>query len=63
MNHRALASFAATMLQASFAGAQPAAPAPSDRTAVFIACVTPTPPGVTATLLETELEALTEATL
>ena len=31
--------------------------------AVFIAWVTPTPPGVTETLLETELEAVTEATL
>ena len=30
---------------------------------MFIACVTPTPPGVTETLLETELDALTEATL
>ena len=41
MNRPAIASFAATMLLASFAAAQPAAPAASaapDRTAVFIAC-------------------------
>jgi hypothetical protein len=30
---------------------------------VFIACVTPTPPGVTETLFETEFEAATDATL
>lgn len=41
MNRRAIASFFAAMLLASFAAAQPAAPAASaasDRTAVFIAC-------------------------
>jgi hypothetical protein len=39
------------------------AEASPERAAEFIACVTPTPPGVAETLLEIELEAVTVATL